>query len=494
VWSVLLDIHSTRSNKQRKEGSQFQDYGQEGMADFYDSDLDYDSEESYGSSIADSDPLVDYLFVPSDENLLRSLREHLELEDFDGAERVSLNGQEVLCISILSIQVESVQKWQRETNRSYAKFSLNLHIEYNTDGSETCHSSVDIFCHNFKLTENMTLCGLAGKPIYWDRIKLAQSGGSGHVWTLLTIHQTQDASSLYVRNEQYDYEDSEGGVRDAPLGIRLLIAYASRNRPRTAVKLRDLTAKGSNGDWRNGQDSYKTLLLPEQLSPIFEPLRYAVPEGLGPEASEEANIFVKYPTVKRILAPWHTLTSCMLPLSGNVIPGFAVGVNLLGEKGVHLASAGQIDLIPQGLEWIHYALICVGKDRNSFGSQRKLNSLKITYCENIRKLLWEVATHPDSKLERNDDIISGFDSVFGKFTEVARPLPTDYYMQRTEKNSTVNVNEAASTSADTLKESVVNPYAVPASSKSAPSTPKPQSAFAASRRARSNKKKNSARK
>jgi len=177
-----------------------------------------------------------------------------------------------------------------------------------------------------------------------------------------------------------------------------------------------------------------------------------------------------------------------------VIPGFAVGVNLLGEKGVHLASAGQIDLIPQGLEWIHYALICVGKDRNSFGSQRKLNSLKITYCENIRKLLWEVATHPDSKLERNDDIISGFDSVFGKFTEVARPLPTDYYMQRTEKNSTVNVNEAASTSADTLKESVVNPYAVPASSKSAPSTPKPQSAFAASRRARSNKKKNSARK
>ncbi|GBG30002.1 ATP-dependent RNA helicase DHX29 [Hondaea fermentalgiana] len=219
---------------------------------------------------------------------------------------------------------------------------------------------------------------------------------------------------------------------------------------------------------RAEQDGVAILPLSDALAPKFEPLRYSVPRRPDAEGADEANTFVKNPRVSRIFAPQHSIANCMLPKKS--MPGFAIGVTLLGSNGGRMASTSHLELVPEGIDWLHYAMVCSGSEPSALGRMNAISSVDAILCGQIHSILWAYFTEIDSVMQEDTELTALFDRVFSRFTQTIREMPPDYYpdliaTQQREAQIDKQLADMTKASAEQIASKAVNPYATPAKTK-----------------------------
>eukprot|EP00516_Mucochytrium_quahogii_P000353 CAMPEP_0203746210 /NCGR_PEP_ID=MMETSP0098-20131031/1717_1 /ASSEMBLY_ACC=CAM_ASM_000208 /TAXON_ID=96639 /ORGANISM=" , Strain NY0313808BC1" /LENGTH=1770 /DNA_ID=CAMNT_0050634215 /DNA_START=136 /DNA_END=5448 /DNA_ORIENTATION=+ len=215
-------------------------------------------------------------------------------------------------------------------------------------------------------------------------------------------------------------QDSGYPVEDIPAGVKLLLAYAAKNKPNTKVDFMKANEK-------TGQFTIAN------VHPQCTPLNAFVPSSIGEH--ESANINVSRSGIAKAYPSRHGLASLAYSDSHGGAAGFAGIVTCIkskGERTSKVAICDQMTVLPDsfGKAWIGTALACVNASPDSDFLPENEEA-----CESVAELLWDDMLSSTNLGKPNQKLINLVNLVFEDFKLTPRKLDPSYYEEASRVSS-----------------------------------------------------------
>jgi len=415
AWVVVVHCKSVEEVREVVGRGRRVRYNSEDDSDSDDSDASndwYDRLETVQSTQLIEERL--FVVMPNQADLIANFSANFpDTADADACER-TLDGQQCKVSTVDSGSKAKLNKWRNDMCRT----SLAIDAVFSIGMS----NRVEVSSSCVELKYDMLEQAIAGVPRGTSKTDIEKI--KGRILRVSRIYvgcSSMVKKYVFLKNDNFvkgegEEEDalSVPPFHDSPLGLRLMMAYASGNRPREVININDAQSGG-----------LKNLVIPGTLPPRFEPFRISVPSSIRADSEGELNIFVQKPKVMKCFAQAHSLESIVRPVEEDCSELFGVAESVtLISKG-RAATCTQISLFPSGPDWICRALSCLG-------SESAQMHIKSAYTRELtRKIaiaLWERTTDPEHAVVEDFNLINKIDELFDEFKFCPRPLPPDYYI------------------------------------------------------------------